>query len=162
MEHYCHTCGHRFNPLKLLVTFRDRKLVALIQHSATCTEAIQTLNALVREIYPDETLDIQSLTVDGYVLPGKYLIGDICESGTVVEGKSAEIKKQKRHSDAPHTDPVKKTKRGEAVTPAPKVKFSSLFQTTNGKSQDKPSDPSDSDDSVFEVKSKPRTNVFRK
>ena len=157
-------CCHHSNRLKLLVTFHERKFVAFIHRDATCSETLETLNALAKEVFPEEGRDMYSLSLDGYLLPGKYLIGDICENGDQVEAKSAETKKQKRSNAASQPETAKKPKRGAEVTPVPKVKFASLFQSAEVKAEDKASDPSDSDDSVFqaEAETKPRANVFRK
>lgn len=166
MERYCRNCELRSSRVKLLVTFHDHRFVGLVHRDITCTEAIQTLNSLVKELFPAENREIEALTLSGYTLPGKYLIGDLCEHGAQVEAQSAEIevKKPKRPAVVPQTEPVKKSKRTEEVTPAGKVKFSSLFHASEMKAEDKPSDPSDSDDSVFQVDTgkKPRVNVFRK
>lgn len=115
-------------------------------------------------MFPEETRDIDSLSLDGYLLPGKYLMGDMCENGDQVEAKSAETKKHKRQNAVPQPETTKKAKRGVEVTPVPKVKFSSLFQSAEVKAEDKTSDPSDSDDSVFQAdtETKSRANVFRK
>ena len=152
--------------LKLLVTFREHKFVARLHRDISCSESIQALNVLVKELFPEESDDIHSLSLDGYVLPGKYLIGNVCESGGKVEAQveaKVEGKKQKRPAAVPQTEPTKKSKRSDEVTPAPKVKFSSLFQASEMKGEDKPSD-SDSDDSAFHDKkeTKQRVNVFRK
>lgn len=163
MERCCKAWEQHSTRLKLLITFREHKFVALIHRDISCSEAIQTLNALVKELYPEEANEIHSLSIDGYFLPEKYLIGDVCERGTEVEARAVEGKKQKRHAAVPQTEPHKKSKHTEEVTPAPKVKFSSLFQASVIKAEEKPSD-SDSDDSVFhgEKAAKQRVNVFRK
>lgn len=161
MERCCRACPPHPTRLKLLVTFREHKFVALLHRDISCSESIQALSVLVTELFPEESCVIHSLSLDGYILPGKYLIGDVCESGAQVEAK-AEGKKQKRPTAAPQTEPTKKSKRSDEVTPAAKVKFSSLFQASEVKAEDKASD-SDSDDSVFHGdKEKQRVNVFRK
>lgn len=163
MERCCKAWEQHSSRLKLLITFKEHKFIALIHRDIPCSEAIQTLNALVKELFTEETSEIRSLSVEGYAIPGKYLVGDVCESGAEVEGRAVEGKKQKRHSAVPQTESHKKPKHSEEVTPAPKVKFSSLFQASVIKAEEKPSD-SDSEDSVFhgEKTAKQRVNVFRK
>ena len=102
--------------MKLQVTFEAHKFIALVGGDWTVEEAVGSLNRLVKDLFPGERREIVSLTWDGYTLPGRYVLGEVLDTGAKVDAESTEPVR-KLSPTVPRTEPIKKPKKRNRDTP---------------------------------------------